>query len=72
MADLEGTAGLYVIFVIKSYCLKLAIAIMYGTFFLQFFTKSAWIADVRINPLEKKSHKWVNVGYIWWHNVVLV
>lgn len=55
MADLEGTAGPYVIFVIKSYCFKLAIAIVYGICFLQFFTKSAWIADVRINPSEKKA-----------------
>ena len=40
MADREGTAGAYVVFVNKSYCLKLAIAILYGLCFLQFFTES--------------------------------
>lgn len=55
MADLEGAAEAYVKFVNKSYCLKLAIAIVYGSCFLQFFTKSAWIADVWINPSGKKA-----------------
>lgn len=34
MADLEGTAGAHVVFVNKSYYLKLAIAVMYGICFL--------------------------------------
>lgn len=55
MADLEGTAGAYMILLNKSYCLKLAVAIGYGICFLQFFTKSAWIADVRNNPSGKKA-----------------
>lgn len=55
MADLKGTAGPYVIIVNKSCCLKLMSAIMYGICFLQFFTKSAWIAAVWINPSGKKA-----------------
>lgn len=54
MADLEGTAGAYVIFVNKSYCLKLAVCYRVW-YLLQFFTKSAWIADVWINPSGKKA-----------------
>lgn len=41
MADLEGTAEVYGVFVDRSYCLKFAAAIGNSNCFLQFFTKSA-------------------------------